>query len=284
MTAPASTPSDTGDERPLETLHVHVRRLLAELDRVAGEASIPYALAYGTALGAVRGGDLVPWDPDADVWVDSSHHARLVEECARRLGPDFELLSAETHHDYEYLFPRLVLRGTHHVLLSLDVFPLDHAPRSAVGRRVHTALSRLVAQVFLVKRADVSVRAHYGAAKRRILRSLRLLAAPVPASLLVKAFRRLQRRRPTGTLVNSCGSYGHREYFDAAWFADVEETPLGPVPIGYDALLTAVYGDWRSPPPPERIACEIAHVRTTWLDPLSQPGGLLHRRPGGEAR
>ena len=262
-------------DRPLEELQHHVRRLLAELDRVATAAGIPYHLAYGTALGAVREGDLIAWDPDADVWVASEHHPRLVAACSELLGPDFELLTAETHPDYEYLFPRLALRGTHHVLLSLDVFPLDHAPASARGRRLHLALARLLAQVLFVKRADTAVRVHYSRRKRWLTRALRVLAAPLPARVVVRVFRRLQRRRPTGWLVNSCGSYGTREVVDASWFEAAVATPLGPVPAGYGALLTSLYGDWQTPPDAGRRDREVAHALATYVAPLRRPGALL---------
>ena len=266
-------------DRPLEELQLHVRRLLVELDRVATAADIPYHLAYGTALGAVRERDLIAWDPDADVWVASEHHPRLVAACAELLGPDFELLTAETHPDYEYLFPRLALRGTHHVLLSLDVFPLDHAPRSARARRLHLGLSRLLARVFLVKRADTAVRVHYSRRKRCLTRALRVVASPAPARLVLAGFRRLQRRRPTGWLVNSCGSYGTREVMEAGWFEATADTPLGPVPAAYDALLTSLYGDWQRPPDARRRDREVAHALATYVEPLRRPGALLDPAP-----
>ncbi len=259
----------------LEELQRHVRRLLAELDRVCVAARIEYTLAYGTAIGAVRDGDLIPWDPDADVWVASADHPRLRAACAELLGPEFELLTPETHDDYEYLFPRLALRGTHHVLLSLDVFPLDHAPASSWGRSLHRRLTRVLDRAFLVKRGDVSVRRHYSPAKRRAARALRLLAAPVPAGLVLAAFRRLQARRPSGVLVNSCGAYGAREFFDATWFDGTRPTPLGPVPAGVEPLLTSLYGDYLRPPAPEHRSRELEHAVTTYVEPLRLPGGLL---------
>lgn len=266
----------------LDDLQAWVRRLLAELDRVATESGIDYVLAYGTALGAVRDGDLIPWDPDADVWVASADHPRLVEACARLLGPEFELLTPETHPDYEYLFPRLVVRGTHHVLLSLDVFPLDPAPASPAARRRHLRVARLLDRAFLVKCGDTTVRRHYSTRKRLLVHGLRALLAPVPRSWLLRAFRHLQSRHAgagSGVLVNSCGAYGEREVVDAAWFAGVERRPVGdlslPVPVGYDRLLTRLYGDYRVPVAPERRRAELDHALATFVAPLQQPGGLL---------
>lgn len=270
----------------LADLQTWVRRLLSELDRVAADAGIPYFLAYGTALGAVRDGDLIPWDADADVWVASEHHADLVDACRRLLSPDLELLSAETHRNYEYLFPRLAVRGTHHVLLSLDVFPLDPAPASQNARSRHQKVARLLDRAFLVKCGDTGVRAHYSTRKRLVATALRALLLPVPRRLLLGTFRWLQRRHAgsgSGLLVNSCGAYGAREVFDAQWFEGsaamlVGDLPL-PVPQGYDDLLTGLYGDYRVPVPPERQRQELDHALATFVAPLREPGGLLAGEP-----
>lgn len=262
-------------------LQTQVRRLLCELDRLAVRLEIPYFLAYGTALGAVRDGELIAWDADADVWLPRAHYDRLIGELAPLLPDDLELVAPETHPGYEYLFPRLTLRGAHHALLSLDIFPLDPAPAGARARTAYLLVARLLAQVLFVKRADLAVRVHYSPGKRRLARLLRLLAWPVPARLLVAAFRGLQglnAGRGTGVLVNSCGSYGAREFFDVEWFQDEVHRRVGahtyPVPVGHDALLTQLYGDYRTPVSAERQRDELAHALATYVEPLRQAGVL----------
>jgi lipopolysaccharide cholinephosphotransferase len=268
----------------MAALQVQVRRLLEEFDRLATEAGLPYFLAYGTALGAVRDGELIAWDPDADVWLPREHYARLVHEIGPRVSGDLELVAPETHPGYEYLFPRLTVRGADHVLLSLDIFPLDPAPAGRWARVAYSRTARLIAQVVFVKRADTSVRAHYTPQKRLLTRLLRALAAPVSARLLVALFRRLQglnAGRGSGVLVNSCGAYGSREFFEEAWFADAVRRPLGehsyPVPAGFDELLTRLYGDYRTPVSGDRRQRELEHATATFVRPLQGPGGLLHR-------
>ena len=172
MTAPVVKPAEVAvDQAGVAAIQDLVRGLLVELDRVATLAGIPYALAYGTAIGAVRDGGLIPWDVDADVWLPHEHYARFVEQAAALLGPDYELLTAETHDDYEYLFPRLVLRSVHHVFVRVDVFPLDPAPRSRRLAAAYVAGMHLLAQVFFVKRARTDIREHYSARKRLLTRS-----------------------------------------------------------------------------------------------------------------
>ncbi len=260
------------DGEGLAGVHGLVRRLLVELDRVATAHAVPFYLAYGTAIGAARDGDLIPWDVDADVWVRHEHYPRLLGVLAGALGPDFELLAPETHADYEYLFPRLVLRGVHHVYVRVDVFPLDPAPRSAAGRTAYLRVMRVLDRAYFVKRADIGIRLHYSPRKRLLTGALRAALLPVPAGLLRRIFRRLQAAGDPAVLVNSCGSYGQREFFDAAWFDDVARLPVHgvalPAPAGYDALLTHLYGDWRTPVPPAQQERELVAATSSFVEPM----------------
>lgn len=273
-------------EGGLGEIHTLVMELLGELDRVAAATGTSYFLAYGTAIGAVRDGALIPWDVDADVWLPSSGYNDFVRSAATHLDGRFELMAPETHPDYEYLFPRLTVRGIHHIFVRVDIFPLDPAPRSRLGQRVYLALGRGLAQLYFVKKADTSVRHHYSRPKRWLTRALRLASAPLPAVVVRRLFRRLQASGPAGhppLLVNSCGSYGQREIFDARWFEDAVRLPVGalslPVPAGYDALLTKVYGDYRTPVSQGRQRQELAFAHEMFVEPLRRMGGL----PGREA-
>jgi len=270
----------TVDRAGVAAIQDLVRGLLVELDRVAALAGVPYYLAYGTAIGAVRDGDLIPWDVDADVWLPHDHYTRFVGEAAALLGPDFELLTAETHDDYEYLFPRLVLRSVHHVFVRVDVFPLDPAPRDRRRAAAYVAGMRLLAQVFFVKRARTDIREHYSAGKRLLTRLLRAVAWPVPDRVLLRGFRRLQARGgPDSPLVaNSCGSYGAREVFERSWFGrPATHAVIGrqlPLPCDADAVLTQVYGDYRTPVDAGRQHDELAHATATFVRPLREQGVL----------
>ena len=75
-------------------IHRYVHQLLAAFDRAAHQAGIEYFLAYGTALGAVRDGDLMGWDVDADVWLPREHYDTLGVGCGpRKLPEPFTLIT-----------------------------------------------------------------------------------------------------------------------------------------------------------------------------------------------
>lgn len=268
----------------LGEVHALILELLAELDRVAAATGTSYFLAYGTAIGAVRDGTLIPWDVDADVWLPSQQYDDFLDRAAAQLGERFELIAPETHPDYEYLFPRLTIRGIHHVFVRVDLFPLDPAPRARWVQRGYLTLAHGLAQLYFVKKADTSVRHHYSAGKRWLTRALRLVSAPLPAGVVRRVFRALQAWSPGAgeptVLVNSCGSYGLREIFDARWFDAAERLPVTglslPVPAGYDPLLTHVYGDYRTPVSEDRQHQELAFAQEMFVEPLRR-SGLLPR-------
>lgn len=283
MSAPTGKSSGQGpigatDPEGLAAVHVMVNRLLAELDRVALELGMPYYLGYGTLIGAVRENALIPWDVDADVWVRHSDYSLLTQELPGLLGEDFELISAETHDDYEYLFPRLAIKGIHHVFVRIDIFPLDPAPRSAVGRRVYGKVVRLIDRAHFVKRADISVRLHYSARKRLLTSVLRTVLLPFPASFLRRVFQWLQGRGTSAVLINSCGAYGEREIYPASWFASMERVAVGeltlPVPNGYDNALRQLYGDYMTPVSTEQQQRELAAATSSFIEPLRELGHI----------
>lgn len=260
--------------RQVQTL---VQELLDELDRVCRAHGLSYFLAYGTLLGAVRDGGIIPWDVDADVWVLGEELDQLVEALRADVDPRFELLTPETHGDYEYLFPRLTLRGVHHVYLRVDLFPLDPAPGARRWWRGYITIAHLVCQVWFVKRADTGVRHHYSVRKRAAAHLLRLVARPVPERLLLWLFARLRRQGGSSdTLASSCGSYGLREFVPRAAFAAPVEASLGrsshPVPGGAEQILADIYGTWQVPVDASRQAAELAAAERDFVGPLRAMG------------
>lgn len=55
----------------------HLSETLREFDSLCREHNIVYYLAYGTLLGAVRHKGFIPWDDDADLWMDRDNYAKL---------------------------------------------------------------------------------------------------------------------------------------------------------------------------------------------------------------
>lgn len=79
--------------------------IILEIDRVCRKNHIPYALAFGSALGLYNYQGLIPWDDDADIAVDYFDAQRLKEAFDRDLGPDFDYICYEKDPRYNVLIP-----------------------------------------------------------------------------------------------------------------------------------------------------------------------------------
>lgn len=55
-----------------------ILEILIDFDKVCKNNNIPYSLAYGTLLGAVRHNGFIPWDDDIDVIVTRENYVKLI--------------------------------------------------------------------------------------------------------------------------------------------------------------------------------------------------------------
>ena len=101
-------------EAGIGRVHDLLMRILQELDAATKAAGLSYYLTYGTAIGALRHHDFIPWDIDADVFIWGREYERLIETLSARLPEDMTLHMPEDGNGYEYLFARIGLRGIDH--------------------------------------------------------------------------------------------------------------------------------------------------------------------------
>ena len=79
--------------------------ILKEIDRICRKNDIPYALAFGSALGIYNYADFIPWDDDADIAIDYFDIIRLKEAFEKDLSPEFEFVCYEKDDRYNVLIP-----------------------------------------------------------------------------------------------------------------------------------------------------------------------------------
>lgn len=99
-----------GKEHTTKELQERILLILDEIDRVCRKNNIPYALAFGSALGLVNYGGFLPWDDDADVVIDYFDIPRFIEAMRRDLNPMFAFEGYEVDKRYNVLIPTFKLR------------------------------------------------------------------------------------------------------------------------------------------------------------------------------
>lgn len=238
--------------------------LLAEFDRVCKVLDIPYTLFAGTLLGAVRHQGFIPWDDDLDVMMLREDYQRFLTEASAVLDTERFYLQGEFSEHWPLFFSKLRLNGTTclekyhpkdpkiHQGIYIDLFPCDNAAATAPGRW----LQFLAAKVVIAKALDRRGYETNNPIKKMYIYACRLLPQ--------KPFWRWAvRGKADSPMVHSffaaARSYG-KNVFPRGYFAQrcdgQFEDGVYPIPVQYDALLTALYGDYMTLPPPEQRLCK----------------------------
>ena len=103
-------PDIDGQTHSVKELQSRLLEIILEIDRVCRKNDIPYALAFGSALGLVNYGGFTPWDDDGDIVIDYFDIPRFVEACQKDLSDKFVLEGYETDKRYNVLIPTFKMR------------------------------------------------------------------------------------------------------------------------------------------------------------------------------
>ncbi len=246
-------------------------RLLLDFCTFCREEGLTCYLAYGTLIGAVRHGGFIPWDDDIDLMMPRPDYDRL-STLGDRLKARFERLSVilpggpRSRHTFIKIIDETTVKIEQNISvptpplgIDIDIFPLDAAPADSDEgcHSVKHRLDFLYAEHTL--RCLVRLR---GSLKRRLVSLLRNLL-PTRRRLIRYAERMLRVKRLDYGSAARLVSYGSlynsaRNIYDRAWFDGVTELSFEghpvPVPIGYDAVLRTMFGDYMQlPPERERV-------------------------------
>lgn len=111
--------------------------ILWDVVRICRKHNIAYFLMFGTLLGAVRHGSVIPWDDDVDIGMTRENYLKFLQVAPSELDPRNEITimgSGDTRYLSELKVGRkntwYYLEGTRDLKLmhqiQLDIFPVDH--------------------------------------------------------------------------------------------------------------------------------------------------------------
>ena len=236
--------------------------IMDSVDRFCRENNIKYFLIAGTMLGAVRHKGFIPWDDDIDIGMLREDY----EKFCRQYNDEQKVYQVKCiHNDPQYYLPFAKVIDTRISLHEevykapeigayIDVFPLDYVERDTAmiyyrGSFVQTLEDLRYMQtrkdrafwknaLILISRV-LCPRSMHSIAKTRETRALKIASS-----------------MPTDWIANLYGAWGIREIAPAACYGDGEDyTFEGRSYRGvadYDTYLSGLYGDYMTPPPPEK--------------------------------
>lgn len=232
--------------------------MLCEIDRICVKHRIAYQLFAGTALGAVRHGGFIPWDDDLDVVLLRPDYERFLDAAQAELDASYYVQREFSPH---WPMPYSKLRLNHtaciekfhpkdrqmHQGVYVDLFPCDSLSDWAIVR----GLQFLAAKAVIAQSLDCRGYHTDSVFKKAFIRLCRPLPRAVLWRFCIQAGRKTRR---VHTFFGG-GSRYRKNVFDRTWLLEECAMPFEsgqfPVSAHYDALLTALYGDYRTIPPPE---------------------------------
>ncbi|MBQ6654287.1 MAG: LicD family protein [Erysipelotrichaceae bacterium] len=251
-----------GHTYSLERLQERMLGILKYIDSVARKNGIPYYLAYGTLIGAVRHHGFIPWDDDADILITRDNYYRLIDAIVSDNDQRYQIMSLVNNKDWYTSCARVVdthtrigqpfsrLLKDHHVFV--DIMPLDGMPEGDLVCKFHFTLMsfyKIMAQC-----ADHQFVVDYERFPT-IKKILKPFASIMGARYWGEKADRLARKRNYNTSrLIGYGTANHKEgeitkdAYASTLDCDFCDTKLM-IPVGYDEILTSQYGDYMQLPP-----------------------------------
>ena len=229
------------------------------------ENGLNYYLAEGSLLGAVRHHGFIPWDDDMDICMPRADYEKFISLWGKQRINKCEMLNNVTYKKYYLPFTKIVLTENVGFYNNkkffpekywgpfVDIFPLDETiPTKSSELLMHTNAIRKYRDYLLVKIKYIS--------KGDKFISFYLKSKFTSFASLQKKLHTLETEyqgNSYGLVCNFCSSYPpsketfNKMLFDKKELVDFDGRKFY-IPAGYDEILTTIYGQYMTPPPPEK--------------------------------
>lgn len=237
---------------------------------------LKFVAAGGTALGAIRHKGLIPWDDDIDVYMPRADYNRFLSLKESLADTDYEIVDP-SDEDYHCMMAKFSYRNStlweykdipFPMGVYVDVFALDIEDgtfEEVLKRRMSfnkqgelfciSAINRSFSTIFKQFASGQFSKGLWYLYQKCVLRPLRPFFRRTVLSYP---------RKTTGEwLVALSGASHQKDVYKAEWFEDVITSPFEDttidVPMGYDAYLRHMYGDYMQLPPEEKRVSHHPH-------------------------
>lgn len=242
--------------------------LLGKVEEICKKYHLTYYAIGGTAIGAIRHKGFIPWDDDVDVALKRNDYNAFLKYAENELEEPYFLQIPTT--DPFYFRPFAAMRNSNATCIAkgdctlkcnngaiIHIFPLDsYTPNEKLDQFIKVQRFKNI----------VAVNAyHYsGRSERKLARTVLKVLKPLIVGNSKKYYLDHEEKctRISAEYHDQLGiQYAHyssridnlmcsEEAYSSAVYVPFEYTQI-PVPIGYDEMLTRMFGDYMQMPPEE---------------------------------
>ena len=240
--------------------------------------NLRWFIACGSAIGAIRHKGIIPWDDDIDIYMPRSDYKKLMTLNSELLEEGYRFLCFEKDDGYPLAFGKVMDNNTtlwskrrfpFNYGIYVDIFPLDLVNLGMMPFGNRWMKYRNLLLKYRAKVAEISISGFledFRAGKNDFLRTFAAKLSLVFTSKekIKKELISIQENISSDTgdryvSLTEIGMYMFpRKWFDEYVIVPFEDTYVR-VSKYYDEYLTYIYGDYMTPPPPEKRKGEGPH-------------------------
>lgn len=236
--------------------------ILADIHEYCAANNITYFLWGGTLLGAIRHNGFIPWDDDIDIAMPRKDYVRFMNGYH---SERYKALSCETDKAYPYCFGKVIdtntikiepIRCEIEMGVDVDVFPIDDFYEACMRARCIDRRWKMIRLWGLVLLKYDS--------KSLLKRSIMACILKVSRIMKITANRMARKvnqfgQKPSDSndkMLFADSNLKKPLLIKNEWIDTMTEHPFESssfsIPVGYDGLLRACYGDYMQLPPKEK--------------------------------
>lgn len=233
-------------------------RMLCMFDDFCKENNIMYFLSGGTCLGAVRHQGFIPWDDDIDLFMPRKEYEKFLRLFAKKHPPEYGVGAILIDKNWKTKHARIWDKRTtlkfknidvEEIGVFIDLIPIDGLPTNALHRKLHYGYSKVLCAL-----GNSCIKKGYfeGESHLMLKKAVRLVTKHFSSRFFFIWMEKnakkydFDRSKYVGAIL--AHHYGDREtmlrtQMDRPVYLKFEDREL-PVPVGYKAYLTNLYGDY----------------------------------------
>lgn len=247
--------------------------ILSAIADICGECGVPYYLAGGTLLGAVRHQGFIPWDDDIDIFLRHQDYPQVLDALKKQTKYSWLSVLDRSIEGYYYPFAKIVDNRTVAKAIDnltshgiwVDVFPLNNVPSDAGKRKGFARSCQFLRAMVLSMTTDfTSLQWSKKGVVKKVLGGLAGIIGKQRMAYLTERYMSRYNAEETGYVCITWTPYGG-EYVE--WektnqlkeykFEDRTYTSFA----DYDTYLRRAYGEYMKLPPVEK---RRVHGITAW--------------------